>query len=453
MKKKFAGLFLVFVFVFSSIMATQASGSEQRITHGSVCQEEQVAIDAEIDAIHGDNFSANRRIAMSQFDLIEEGFIHARDGSIIYPDFYGGMALDSDGMPIIFIVESRLEDAYSHDTIGTLLEAGLRYELVEISHDELLAISDKISAITAERYLVYQCVYSYNLSFISTDIRNNWVVVALVEYNEHMIEGFKRYVYDSPVLMFRQGDRFCLGEGQGNATFCNNDVDWNYSNSNWSYMSYPESIVPFNATLNTGVLVRRRYLTGGGSYGTVGFRVQCARTGARGFLTTAGDVFGRGQDVIERGVGGRQIGTVRESIFRHGAGTTGMNASFVALTGSNEVTNRLPNGGYLRPSQGSTTPRVGDWVHAFGGTTNREVTGQITDTNVTLTNAGRRLYRMTLVERGASSQSGNSGGPVYFTDGLHVGLISGGDANHLFVVPMYRILNDFRSLGFDLRRW
>jgi len=482
MKKKFICLFLVLVMatsIFSTIViasqrqdtadgcrtqgltteemaAINAGTTLEELAEMGITLEELLAMDAEIDAIHGENFSTNQRMARRQFDLIEEGFMHARDGSIIHPDFYGGLALDSDGMPIIFIVESRLEEAYNHDTIGTFLEDGLRYRHVEVSYAELREAVFEISALTAERYTAYQCIYSYNVSSIFTDMFNNRVVVTLVEYNEHMIEGFRRYVYDSPILILRQGDRISLG-GYGNATFCYSDVDGSLNYSDWNDTGYHQEIyqeiVPFNTTINTGAMIRRRILTGGGAYATAGFRVQCTWTGARGFLTTAGDTLSHGNDVIERGFAGRQIGVVRESIFRYGSGRTGMNASFVELTGSNQITNNLPNGRFLQPFQGDLPPRVGNPVEFFGGITGRVASGQITSTTFTLTNGNRQLFGMTLVERGAFSESGNSGGPVFAIDGFHVGLISGGDANRLVVVPMYRITSDFQSRGFNLRRW
>jgi len=110
-----------------------------------------------------------------------------------------------------------LDEAYNHDVMGTLLAAG-RYMSVEFSSDELLAVLNNIADITTERYAAYQCIYSYNVSSMFTDVRNNSVVVTLVEYNEHMVEGFRRYVYDSPALELRQGDRLDLGGGQGSAT-------------------------------------------------------------------------------------------------------------------------------------------------------------------------------------------------------------------------------------------
>jgi len=211
MKKKFISLLLVLTIVTSISVTIAAAGQ----THDEPSSEEMAAMDAGVDAIHGENFSISERSASRQLELIQRGFTRTRDGRIIYPDFYAGSAFDYDGMAIIYIVESRFEEAYNHDTVGALLGAGLRYELVEFSYDELLAVAHEISSITLQRYTAYGCRYSYNVTLIFPDIRNNNVTVRIVEYNEDMIEGFRRYIYDAPILVLQQSGRITLGGGQG----------------------------------------------------------------------------------------------------------------------------------------------------------------------------------------------------------------------------------------------
>jgi len=196
--------------------AIDAGTTLEELAEMGLTLEELLARGAEIDAAlgRGENFSVNARLAGHQLDTIREGFISA-SGSRIYSDFYGGSAIDSDGMAVIFIVESRLEEAYNHDVIGPLLKAGLRYRLVEFSFNELLRTSFEISGITGDRYTAYRCIYSSHVTFIFPDIFNNNVVVVLAGYNEQMIEGFRRYVFDSPMLTLRVGGQLGWGGGQG----------------------------------------------------------------------------------------------------------------------------------------------------------------------------------------------------------------------------------------------
>jgi len=267
--------------------AIDAATTLEELAEMQITLEELLAIDAQVDAVHGENFSANQRVARPQLCLIEDGWMRARDGSFMYPDFYGGSGFDYDGKLIIFIVESQLEQAYNHEVIGDLLKAGERYRLVEYSFVELFAVQDAINEIAFGQR--DWCMYSYNLAFVSAWVLTNRVVVSLVEYNEDMVAGFRRYVYDSPMLIFEQGDRICTDSDSG-WPFRYYDIDGYFNNGAWDYTHYHwEEIVPFNTNINTGTVIRRRNWTGFGARGTVGFRVACSRHGMFGFLTTAGD--------------------------------------------------------------------------------------------------------------------------------------------------------------------
>lgn len=63
------------------------------------------------------------------------------------------------------------------------------------------------------------CAYSYNVSFTSIDPLINRIVIGIVEYNCEMIAGFRRHVYDSPLLTFVQSDRIDMGAGHGTCFF------------------------------------------------------------------------------------------------------------------------------------------------------------------------------------------------------------------------------------------
>ena len=453
-------------FTLEEMAAIDAGTTLEELSEMGLTLEELLERDAEIDAILGENFSVNDRMAWRQFNAIAEGLMEgARGGDAIHPDFYGGSAFDYDGRIVIFIVASRLDEAREHDAIGVLLEEGLRYRIVDYSYTELRATQRAIDAIIGERFNASRsarCIYSHNVSSISAQVLINRVVVTLVEYNENMIAGFRRYVYDSPALIFRQGDHILLGGGNVNMPFCYY-YDQYFNNDDWSHIHYHEEITAsMTDFVNVGTGLRRRLVTGWGYDGTIGFRVRCTRNGIQGFLTTAGDAFSPGNS-IDRGswIGGPNVGTVRESIFRHvpsgqtwSPALTGMNASFVEVLPWVEITNRLPNGRFLDPNLPNATPAVGRRVYAFGGTSGRLIGGNITDVHFTLTNAGRSLHNMVYVTGGtAMSETGNSGGPAFELAGNPVGLISGGDASRFVVVPMGRVINDFRSRGFHLERY
>jgi len=301
----------------------------------------------------------------------------------------------------------------------------------------------------------------------------NKVVVNIVEYNDRMVDGFRRYVYDSPLIVFQQGGRIDLGGGHGNATFCESYNGYSSIANCWNNNGYNQevyqSIVPLSTAIDTGGRIRTRYTVVVGwppvdvTYATAGFRVMCTWTGTRGFLTTAGDTFNNGDHVIDRRLGfGAHVGTVRRAIFRSTQPqfTTpriqGINVSFVEIHAPHQISNIMPNGQSLTPL-GYTHPRVGDRVDAVSGMNGMIMTGTIRTLNGVIPIAGGyRLYDMPVVHQGTIRViSGNSGGPVFTLHGSPVGLISGGDPsqNSIFIMPMSRAVNEFRIHGFNFERW
>ena len=197
MCKKFTHIILTLVTVMS-VFTTAAAG--QSFDNGRLCP---LAI-AEMEV-------------SCQFDLLREG-LGASDSWLIpadlLPDFYGGIHADYDGSPIIFIVESKLEEAYRHDVIGAFLEAGIEYRFVEFSYAELRAAQDTAWRIAGSRMELYGCIYSFNISAGFIDPHANRAVVGIIDDSERMIAGLRRYVYDSPMVVFQQMGPFYMG-GRG----------------------------------------------------------------------------------------------------------------------------------------------------------------------------------------------------------------------------------------------
>ena len=464
MKKKLIGLLLVMAMV-TSIFATVAFANSRQVDllleedarEAGITVEELLAIEAEVDAIYGENFSANQREAFHQIGLIDASFSRARDGSVMYPDFFGGVALNYyDASLLIFIVESELEQAYSDNVIGRLLEDGVTYVLVEYSRTELIEGHSTVRDIIDSRR---DCVYARNVTITSTDPIMNRVVVSIEVYNYDMISGFRRYVYDSPMLAFEQSSfRFDMSDGQGGYNFrCDS------ANSTFDYTDYcrdclehyQTEISPTSVTWgNPGNRVRRMvFLFGRANYATIGFRVRCFTTNTTGFLTTA-SVFNNWDDLrfMPNGNTGGMIGTVVMSRFLP---NQGINAAYVQTLNIFEVTNTFPNGRAI--TQQTTAPQVNTRVYAFGSETNGMVHGTIirTDASFTCECCRSNAFRnMSYVARyTATSQSGDSGGPVITAQGHAVGLISGGYNTAFMVTPLYRIMNDFRQAGRTIHRY
>jgi len=135
------------------------------------------------------------------------------------PGFFAGAYMSSGGMTLL-IVESNLQQAHDHDVIGPLLDAGVRYRLVQFSYSQLHDTMDAISANMGEyvpREIRHRrhdwCRYSYNISWFGVTTMDNIVTVGIVEYNEAMSAGVRQHIYDSPMLVFEQSGRLCLSGG------------------------------------------------------------------------------------------------------------------------------------------------------------------------------------------------------------------------------------------------
>jgi len=137
-----------------------------------------------------------------------------------HPGFYGGSYLGDDGHAVLHIVESCLEYAKADSFISGLLDDGIRYRLVEYSYrqlsDTLQAVSDAINARThgLSHDSGMWCSYAGNRTILSVNVILNKLEIGLLDYNEVMIAGFRRYVYDSPMISFVQHDGFIFDMGR-----------------------------------------------------------------------------------------------------------------------------------------------------------------------------------------------------------------------------------------------
>ena len=165
--------------------------------------------DPDISSITEEEYWLNREEASRYIHAIYLGFEPSVTGTSIYPDFFAGFTFDADGRLVLPIVESGLEQARNHVSIGRLLEAGVQYRLVEFSFAELLATQNRMWNV--ERH---GCRYMSNVTHGFPCATRNRAVIGLYRYNDAMIAGFRRYVYDSPMIAFEQGSWISLN-GQG----------------------------------------------------------------------------------------------------------------------------------------------------------------------------------------------------------------------------------------------
>jgi len=228
MLKRITSLLLVLIFVISAVVPAYALGLEPELMQSWITPEEQMEINAELDALRGEGFAANYGIAKNQITTMLNGFAHTRAGTVMYPEFFGGVYLNSAGQTALLIVESMLDVAEQDSNIGALIHAGVDYRLVEFSYAELRELQSTVTNTVHGR--IDWCDYALNVSLILVNPHYNRVVVVLVEYNDDMIAGFRQHVYDSPMIIFEQGNRLYIGGPPNDAPFRHyNDCEYMYS--------------------------------------------------------------------------------------------------------------------------------------------------------------------------------------------------------------------------------
>jgi len=400
------------------------------------------AADAEVDAQRGEGFSANHHIANEQLVQLYAGFATSRDGTVLYPEFFGGSYISDDGSLVLLIVESSYVRAQRHDAINELLESNVTYRFVEFSYAELRAAANSIFA-TVLNMSDDGCVYANNVTGVGLNPSINGVVVYLEVYDRAMIAGFRQYIYDSPLIgMFMQLDGVYLREADYSPFRDNYCIDRSYYYNNYRDIHYqnddkadgmlqPASLI----SVGPGFGVRTRGPLP--FYATVGFRVRCDRTGARGFIS-AGHAFPFiGNDALTRPMlGGVLLGTTRRSVLNPTA-----DFAFIGTYTRNAVTtNTLPNGQSL--GVGVITVSWQNQVSMAGANTGGVVSGIVHDVGFSFACRCCRTIFNNVIRTDISVLGGDSGGPVFAGSNRNlVGTVLGGGQNQMIVLPANRILN------------
>ena len=152
----------------------------------------------------GEEFLANREMAYELHLQIESRFSVARDGSTIYPDYYGGRYLGNDGRLVILVTETNILESRTSVISDIMIRDDVHTRLVTFSYNDLRTAQEYI--FTATR-LTNHPVIGDNVTTVWVDVMYNHLVVGLETFNEEQIALFRAYVFDSPMLYFVQSSR------------------------------------------------------------------------------------------------------------------------------------------------------------------------------------------------------------------------------------------------------
>ena len=432
--RKVTSVFLVLVLALSTLTVVIASRPDQMYDEWMTLEERR-ALDADIDATHGEGFAANEREAMRLLDSIHLGFGHTRTGDDTFPDYFGGMYIGEDGRAVVLIVESMYDEAMTYSNIGSLIDQGVTYRLVESSYAKLREIQAVIGAALSEsiekrRNSEPWCVYAYNANLISVRQRNNQVIVRLAVYNEEMIAGFRQHVYDSPLIIFEYGAPLYIGGPPADAPFHYYDIYGYMSNGSNGYID-PEMAASF--TVSPGMRLYRNFSMLTTPHGSLGFRVYCTLTGTLG-IVSSGHVF---RTVVGGGVHEWANPTPFGTVVRYRISGT-MDAAFIRTGPSVNALNTLPGGQMLSPN----VPHhiyENMQVSMAGGRTGGTVSGRVTDLNAhgrgTCHSTGFSNDFTRVIMTNIGTNGGDSGGVVFHTNNLQTtGIVAGGNRDQMFFV-------------------
>ena len=164
------------------------------------------AMEAFVDEVYGEGFFQNHLRAEEQINAIYDDFTGSH-GRVVYPDFFGGLFINDYGRLVVYIVEGLVDSAMEHDIIGVLIADG-DYKLTQISQTQLAAVRARVDTAISNAWRD-GCVYASNVSMWGSGA--NQISVRLAVYSDEMIDGFRRYVYDSPLIEFSQADFLIIG--------------------------------------------------------------------------------------------------------------------------------------------------------------------------------------------------------------------------------------------------
>ena len=284
---------------------------------------------AELVEEFGEAFMDNHDRASEMVDTFMDSLPQRRDGTIIYPESFGGIYIDSDGNLVVLIVGDSVE--------GTVMEAmgrtvGTDIRFVEFSFAEVesvwQAIYDymEIYGYRPDEHVVVDCPVMNNLSAISIDVISNKVNVYLYDASQYSIDIFRSMVIDHPILNFKSEPDIPVGYVAYIGLY-NADEDYNLQRG---------LIAPFS--VRSGQAIYIRYTQTMARASSIGFRARCRSNRNLGFVTHA-----HGLQVGTRFYRNRTINAANfvGTVSRRNLST---DTSFVTLSTSASMLNSAVNG-------------------------------------------------------------------------------------------------------------
>ena len=195
MKKRIIGFMLCFVLLFSTVTAFASS----RL----MMLEDALSFECLATSTHdflvewyGLEYAINYQRSIEYVEQLYSMFPRNRAGDVIYPEFFGGIYLDSYGNLNMLVTYSDypLIVPFSRDD-------GVITRNVQFSYNQL---SEALDALGELAFGEYGCFILGAVSGFWLSVRNNQVIVDLLDYADKNNELFKNMALYFPFIVFRQ---------------------------------------------------------------------------------------------------------------------------------------------------------------------------------------------------------------------------------------------------------
>jgi len=328
----------------------------------------------EINKINKETFGENYSEILSKNNIstniakeIDEKF--KSDNIIIYPNYYGGMYINSDGELIIQVTKddnlnkTKTDNKYN-SYINSVDSKNIKY--VENSYNALEKINNEIIAyFTNNGEKINGFIGNY------IDVYSNHVIVELKNNSIEEQNEFKEKVINSELITFVKSEEKSLTA---------------------SYNAGAKYTFSYSKTEGNTI----KFYTNSCS---IGYRAK--RKGVSGFVTAGHCFYGINASL--------SIGTIQKSFYNQT-----MDAAFVAIGSGNSITNNLNVTNYMTQSLNTSNAgyiTTGTMVGKVGASSGYQ-SGTVQSTNYSTT-SDDGIYHTNMIKASNYNIDGDSGGPVF----------------------------------------
>jgi len=387
------------------VIVLTLSGFSAIYRHDEIVEFNKDTMNEMIIELYGREFMVNYNRSQELIHDFYSSLPRNRIGDFVYPEQFGGMYINDNGVLVLLTVDTPLSRAsltleiFSNESAYS----GIESRQVNFPYSKLMHIIDFLNATVSSM----EAHHTNSISGWGLDVKNNRVLVRLRDYNDEQIEFFRRIIFDSPAIEFI----YCAGLELPNGM----NIDMTHEVTESLYSSISPSFVFPTVNIWPG---RRIYVFRSGlpasDGGSIGY--PASRGNSFGFVTATHITIERtgiglmpGDEIKVRE--GGNLTTIGHIPFSHPAPALNIvDAAFVETFSFVNFVNSVPQAPLLPIN---IHPVVGNTIFSVGATTGI-TSGRIYYIRQTYNMGFVRLYDVILARvPNYLERAGDSGGLAY----------------------------------------